>query len=80
MATGTEGKSAIDKLIGSNWSTWKYQITLLLETQDLWGHVDGTATVPDGAGALIIFNKAKKKGRLGKCMATWGKKRPRIFL
>ena len=42
-----EHKLFIDKLGGSkNWQVWKYQMQVILEARELWGHVDGTAISP----------------------------------
>ena len=43
-------KLVIDKLDGSNWTTWKFQIRHLLLAKGLWGHVDGSAAAPVGEG------------------------------
>ncbi|CAB4015365.1 Hypothetical predicted protein [Paramuricea clavata] len=42
-----EDKLFIDKLEGvKNWQVWKYQMQVILEARELWGHVDGMATKP----------------------------------
>ena len=44
-------KWSIDKLDGSNWITWKFQMRHLLLAKGLWGHVDGTAVLAENANA-----------------------------
>ena len=62
-------KLFIDKLEGmKNWQLWKYQMQVILEAKELWGHVDGTATNPtssesgsSNASAQSAFTKAQMK-------------------
>ena len=64
-----EDKLFIDKLEGvKNWQLWKYQMQVILEAKELWGHVDGTATNPtssesgsSNASAQSAFTKAQMK-------------------
>ena len=64
-----EDKLLIDKLEGvKNWQVWKYQMQVILEARELWGHVDGTATRPalsesssSGSSAQSTFEKAVRK-------------------
>ena len=64
-----EDKLFIDKLEGvKNWQVWKYQMQVILEAKELWGHVDGTATNPtssesgsSNASAQSAFAKAQMK-------------------
>ena len=42
-------KWSIDKLDGSNWTTWKFQMRRLLLAKRLWGHVEGTEVIAEGA-------------------------------
>ena len=64
-----EDKLFIDKLEGTkNWQAWKYQIKVLLEAKELWGHVDGTAISPalsksssSSSSAKSAFKKAQRK-------------------
>ncbi|XP_046856238.1 uncharacterized protein LOC124449354 [Xenia sp. Carnegie-2017] len=61
-----DDKLFIDKLIGAkNWQVWKYQMQAILESRELWRHVDGSVTNPDASdsssGARIAFLKAQKK-------------------
>lgn len=44
-------KWSIDKLDGSNWTTWKFQMRHLLLAKGLWRHVDGTAVLAENANA-----------------------------
>lgn len=63
MATLGE-KWDIDKLDGSNWSTWKFQMQHLLMAKEVWDHVDGTAVDPGDdaeAAARLRYAKAKQK-------------------
>ena len=63
MATLGE-KWDIDKLDGSNWSTWKFQMQHLLTAKEVWDHVDGTAVDPGDdaeAAARLRYAKAKQK-------------------
>ena len=46
---GADERWAIDKLSGSNWLTWKFQMTHLLKAKKLWGYVDGTKVLAEGA-------------------------------
>ena len=46
-----ETKWSIDKLDGSNWSVWKFQMKHLLLAKGLWGLVDGTEDLRGGATA-----------------------------
>ena len=46
-----EDKWTIDKLDGSNWITWKFQLKHLLLAKDLWKYVDGSAMLAEGATA-----------------------------
>jgi hypothetical protein len=55
-------KWEIEKLDGSNWSTWKFQMKHLLMAKEVWGHVDGTLVRPaDGANAQAKFDKDVQK-------------------
>jgi len=44
-----EDKWTIDKLDGSNWITWKFQLKHLLLAKGLWKYVDGSAVLVKGA-------------------------------
>jgi len=49
MATSMDEKWSIDKLDASNWMTWKFQMRHLLLAKGLWGHVDATEVLAEGA-------------------------------
>ena len=46
-----EDKLMIDKLDGSNWITWKFQLKHFLLAKGLWKYVDGSAALVEGATA-----------------------------
>ena len=55
------GRWSISKLEGdSNWMTWKIQLKHLLLDRDLWGHVDGSYKLAEGADANMTATFAKK--------------------
>ena len=56
-------KWVIDKLDGSNWITWKFQMRHLLLAKGLWGYVDGSETLREDASAQqqADFRKASQK-------------------
>ena len=64
-----EDKLFIGKLEGTkNWHAWKYQMQVVLEAKELWGHVDGTAISPassksssSSSSAKSAFKKAQRK-------------------
>ena len=49
MAGSADKKWRVDKLDGSNWTTWKFQMRHLLLAKGLWGLVDGTDELAEGA-------------------------------
>ena len=56
-----EDKWAIEKLNGSNWSTWKFQMKHVLLAKDLWGLVDGTEAEPaEDAAARVLADYRKR--------------------
>ena len=59
MAGSFEDKWAIDKLDGTNWSTWKFQVRHLLLAKGLWKYVDGSTELAQDADANARqeFNK-----------------------
>ena len=63
MAGSMDEKWSIDKLDGSNWTTWKFQMRHLLLAKGLWGHADGTNVLGDGASdqALTEFRQKSLK-------------------
>ena len=60
-------KWSIDKLNGSNWDTWKFQMKHLLLAKGLWGLVDGSEVLADDAttAAQALF-----RSRLQKAFST----------
>ena len=46
-----EDKWTIDKLDGSNWITWKFQLKHLLLAKGSWKYVDGSVVLADDATA-----------------------------
>ena len=44
-----EEKWSIEKLDGSNWNTWKFQMNHLLMEKELWGLVDGSEVLANEA-------------------------------
>lgn len=63
MAIITDEKWVIDKLDGKNWSTWKFQMKHLLLGKGLWGLVDGTETLAEGANAAAHADFQKQLQR-----------------
>ena len=59
MAGSFQDKWAIDKLDGTNWSTWKFQVRHLLLAKGLWKYVDGSTELAQDADANARqeFNK-----------------------
>ena len=59
---GIGDKWKIDKLDGSNWPTWKFQMKHLLIAKEVWEHVDGTVQPPgEDEAALARHAKAQQK-------------------
>ena len=56
-----EEKWCIDKLDGSNWMTWKFQVRHLLLAKGLWGVVDGSETLPEDSSAQVHAEFEKKE-------------------
>ena len=56
-----EEKWSIDKLDGSNWMTWKFQVRHLLLAKGLWGVVDGSETLPEDSSAQVRAEFEKKE-------------------
>ena len=44
-----EDKWTVDKLDGSNWITWKFQVKHLLLGKGLWKYIEGSATLAEHA-------------------------------
>ena len=51
--------SGITKLTQSpsNWSTWRKDAEVILESEDLFGTVDGSVTPPADAPQLLLWQK-----------------------
>ena len=62
-----EEKWSIDKLNGSNWNTWKFQMKHLLLAKGLWGLVDGSEVLADDATTTV---QALFRSRLQKAFST----------
>ncbi len=58
---GTDEKWTIDKLDNKNWITWKFQMRHLLLAKGLWGFVDGTEVLVEGADAAAQTDFQRKK-------------------
>ena len=63
MAGASEDSWKIDRLDGSNWITWKFQMKHLLLAKGLWGFVDGSEILEDSASAQqkAEFNRKSQK-------------------
>ena len=57
----TEEKWSVDKLDGSNWMTWKFQMCHLLLAKGLWGCVDGSEMLPEDPSAQVRVEFEKKE-------------------
>ncbi len=61
MAAGmTDEKWLIDRLDGTNWTTWKFQMRHLLLSKGLWGIIDGTDVLEEGANAQAQSDHTKR--------------------
>ena len=60
-------KWSIDKLDGSNWNTWKFQMKHLLMAKGLWGFVDGSDVLASDASETA---EASFRSRLQKTFST----------
>ena len=59
-----EEKWTIEKLEGvSNWGTWKFQMRHLLLAKGLWGYVDGSEKLVDGASDAVQSEFRQKAQR-----------------
>ena len=56
----TDEKWAIDKLDGTNWTTWKFQMKHLLLAKGLWEVVDETEVLAEDAAAAVRAEFKKK--------------------
>ena len=62
-----EEKWSIEKLNGSNWNTWKFQMKHLLMTKGLWSLIDGSEVLASEASAAA---EALFQSRLHKAFST----------
>ena len=62
-----EEKWSIEKVDGSNWNTWKFQMKHLLMAKRLWNLVDGSEVLASGASAAV---EALFQSRLHKAFST----------
>ena len=58
---GLNEKWSAEKLDGSNWTTWKFQMRHLLRAKGLWQVVEGTEVQPEEAQAAAEFQKKSEK-------------------
>ena len=64
MAGGTvDEKWSIDKLDGSNWTAWKFQMRHLLLAKELWKLIDGTEVLAENANAQAHTEFQRKSQR-----------------
>ena len=54
-------KWEIEKLDGSNWPTWKFQMKHLLMAKKVWNHAEGTVEEPEEAEAQAKYEKTRRK-------------------
>ena len=62
-----EAKWTIDRLDGTNWAVWKFQMKHLLLAKSLWGLVDGTEVLRHGSSNQ---QEAEYNKRLQKAFST----------
>lgn len=62
-----EEKWSVEKLDGSNWNTWKYQMKHLLMVKGLWNLVDGSEVLASDASVAVA---ALFQSRLHKAFST----------
>ena len=62
-----EEKWSIEKLDGSNWNTWKFQMKHLLMAKGLWSLVDGSEVLASKASAVA---ETLYRSRLQKAFST----------
>ena len=54
-------KWEIEKLDGSFWPRWKFQMKHLLMAKEVWNHVEGTVEHPEEAEAQDEYERRKQK-------------------
>ena len=60
----SDEKLSIESLVGAkNWPVWKFKMQALLESNDLWDYVDGSAVRGDTQAAQAKFDRAQRKAR-----------------
>lgn len=62
-----EEKWSVEKLDGSNWNTWKYQMKHLLMVKGLWNLVDGSEVLASDESVAAV---ALLQSRLHKAFST----------
>lgn len=68
MAVSTaDEKWSIDRLDGTNWMTWKFQMRHLLLAKELWGFVDGSEVEREG---MTVQEKADHKKKSQKALSA----------
>ncbi len=71
MAGRSEERWSIDKLEGSNWSTWKFQMKHLLLAKGLWGIAEGTQTLAAGADVQATEEFTKNSQQAFSTIVIW---------
>lgn len=61
----------VEKFTGENFHLWKFKLMMLLEKHDLWGIVDGTEVLPEGATnkARQEFHKRERRAMAEICLS-----------
>lgn len=52
-----DGAMKIEKLNGTNYQTWKFNVKLMLMQKELWGIVDGTDVIGDNSETEVLKKK-----------------------
>ena len=53
----------IERLVGKNYQSWKYNIKFVLMERGLWGFVEGTETAPGASAAATVQNAYRQSFR-----------------
>ena len=61
-----DSKWSINRLDGANWSVWKFQMKHLLLAKGLWGLVDDTEVLRQGASAQQESEHLKRQQKTEK--------------
>ena len=64
-------KWSIDKLNGSNWMTWKFQMRHLLLAKELWGIVDGSEVLAEDAAQQAYKRNLQRGHRRRSPPSSW---------